>query len=595
MKLSNLKIGTRLYGGFSAVVLLMIILLSVAYANFSRLGQANFMNIHTYQVLEEVKGMLSSLIDIETGQRGFSLSGRDSSLEPLKAGENDFKVHWDKARSLTSDNPKQQERLTQLFAAQQKWMSDAIDPAIALRRDIESGKAKMDAVVELERAAKGKQAMDSMRVLIADLDKEERQLLGVRAKDAQDLQSLTGSTMIGGGMLGMVLAAVLAVWLTRNITRPMSDAVEMARRVAKGDLTAHINTTATDETGQLIGALCDMNESLARIVAEVRRGTDQIFAASSQISDGNMDLSSRTEQQASSLEETASSMEELTSTVQQNAENARQANTLAMSTSQIAQRGGAVVSEVVSTMGAINESAKKIVDIIAVIDGIAFQTNILALNAAVEAARAGDQGRGFAVVAAEVRNLAQRSAAAAREIKALIGDSVEKVDAGSKLVDQAGTTMEEVVSSVKHVAGIIAEIAAASDEQRNGIEQVNQAITQMDNVTQQNAALVEEAAAAAGAMQDQASSLAEMVALFTIDSTQLSNYAGAGGVLGGPQMSQRARAIPASQSSASRERKAKALKSLQQAKTTVARNPLVPRNVSMAKATATAGDDWQEF
>jgi methyl-accepting chemotaxis protein len=266
----------------------------------------------------------------------------------------------------------------------------------------------------------------------------------------------------------------------------------------------------------LLEALKDMNESLVRIVGEVRAGTNTIALASTQIASGNVDLSSRTESQASSLQMTASSMEELTSTVKHNADNATQANKLAATASEVAVKGGSVVSQVIATMGAINESAKKIVDIIGVIDSIAFQTNILALNAAVEAARAGEQGRGFAVVAAEVRSLAQRSAAAAKEIKTLISDSVEKVEAGTKLVDQAGSTMDEVVMSVRHVTDIISEIAAASHEQTSGIEQVNQAIIQIDDVTQQNAALVEEAAAAASALQDQARSLSTVVSVFKL-------------------------------------------------------------------------------
>jgi len=260
-----------------------------------------------------------------------------------------------------------------------------------------------------------------------------------------------------------------------------------------------------------------MNDGLVKSVSQVRTGIDTIATASSQIAAGNLDLSSRTEEQASSLEETASSMEELTSTVKQNADNARQANQLAVSASGVAEKGGAVVSRVVDTMEDINASAKKIVDIIGVIDGIAFQTNILALNAAVEAARAGEQGRGFAVVASEVRNLAQRSAAAAKEIKTLIGDSVDKVELGSKLVEEAGVTMDEVVQSVRHVTDIMSEIMAASQEQSAGIEQVNQAIGQMDQVTQQNAALVEEAAAAAESLNEQAAKLAEAVSVFKLD------------------------------------------------------------------------------
>jgi methyl-accepting chemotaxis protein len=264
-----------------------------------------------------------------------------------------------------------------------------------------------------------------------------------------------------------------------------------------------------------------MRDSLVRIVGEVRQDTDTIATASAQIASGNQDLSSRTEQQASSLEETASSMEELTSTVRQNADNARQANQLAVTASDIAVKGGTVVSQVVDTMDAINTSSKKIVDIISVIDGIAFQTNILALNAAVEAARAGEQGRGFAVVAAEVRNLAQRSASAAREIKGLIDDSVEKVESGSRLVGEAGATMDEIVASIKRVHDIMGEITAASVEQSDGIEQVNQAVAQMDQVTQQNAALVEEAAAAAESLQDQAKNLVDVVSVFQTSGNQM--------------------------------------------------------------------------
>jgi methyl-accepting chemotaxis protein len=321
--------------------------------------------------------------------------------------------------------------------------------------------------------------------------------------------------------VALVLGLVMAVWIARLVSAPLVRALDVARTVAAGDLTSHIEVKSSDETGLLMAALKDMNASLLKIVGEVRMGTDTIATASSQISAGNLDLSSRTEQQASSLEETASSMEELTGTVKQNADNARQATQLAQTASSIAVKGGTVVSQVVATMGSINESSKKIVDIISVIDGIAFQTNILALNAAVEAARAGEQGRGFAVVASEVRNLAQRSAAAAREIKQLIGASVEQVDIGALLVDQAGATMTEIVDSVRRVTDIMSEIAAASQEQTVGIEQINEAITQMDEVTQQNAALVEEAAAAAGALQDQAQVLLQAVSVFELGSAAL--------------------------------------------------------------------------
>jgi methyl-accepting chemotaxis protein len=317
--------------------------------------------------------------------------------------------------------------------------------------------------------------------------------------------------------LGALGAVLITAWLVRRLGGEPDYAAEIAKRIAAGELSVDVQTRPHDQSS-LLFAMKSMRESLANIVGQVRVATDTIATASDQIVAGNLDLSARTEQQASSLEETAASMEELTSTVKQNSESARQANQLALQASGIAQKGGAVVGQVVETMGSINESARKIVDIIGVIDGIAFQTNILALNAAVEAARAGEQGRGFAVVASEVRSLAQRSAAAAKEIKTLIGDSVNQVEAGSMLVSQAGATMEEVVVSVRRVTDIMGEITSAGQEQSAGIEQVNEAIAQMDAVTQQNAALVEEATAASQSMRDQAGSLASLVSIFTVDS-----------------------------------------------------------------------------
>jgi methyl-accepting chemotaxis protein len=322
----------------------------------------------------------------------------------------------------------------------------------------------------------------------------------------------------GGIAVALALGMVVAMWVARIVSAPLERALQVARTVAAGDLTSQIDVRSNDETGLLMGALKAMNANLLKIVGEVRAGTDTIATAANQISAGNLDLSSRTEQQASSLEETASSMEELTSTVKQNADNAREATKLAETASSIAVKGGVVVAQVVETMGSINASSTKIVDIISVIDGIAFQTNILALNAAVEAARAGEQGRGFAVVAGEVRNLAHRSAAAAKEIKELINNSVAQVGIGSQLVDQAGTTMTDIVESVRRVTNIMTEISSASQEQTAGIEQINEAITQMDTVTQQNAALVEQAAAAAGALQDQAQGLLNSASIFKLAS-----------------------------------------------------------------------------
>ncbi len=326
-------------------------------------------------------------------------------------------------------------------------------------------------------------------------------------------------TMLGlmAGLLA--LAAWMAMMITRGVTEPLHEAISVAQAVARGKLVNDFDVGAPNEVGQMLRALKEMNDSLRAIVSEVRGSIDNIGAATRDIASGNADISARLESQASNLEQTASSMEELTSTVKQNAENARQAHALVQGASAAASQGGAVVSQVVSTMGQINDGSRKIVDIIAVIDGIAFQTNILALNAAVEAARAGEQGRGFAVVASEVRNLAQRSASAAREIKDLIGSSVEKVEAGNQLADQAGVAMGDILSSVRRITEIMADIATASAEQGAGIEQVNQAVTQMDDMTQQNAALVEQTAAASASLQDQAESLVKAMSIFELGAT----------------------------------------------------------------------------
>ena len=333
----------------------------------------------------------------------------------------------------------------------------------------------------------------------------------------QDVTSMRNKLLAVGVLALLGFAAALVLIVRHVVTRPLRLATSAAEHLARGDLTVQLAPASQDEIGKLLTAMNGISHGLAGVVATIRDGTEQVATASAQIAAGNQDLSARTEHQAGSLEETASSMEELTATVRQNADNAREANDLASSASSVAVKGGDVVSQVVSTMGQINESSRKIVDIIGVIDSIAFQTNILALNAAVEAARAGEQGRGFAVVASEVRSLAQRSAEAAREIKALIGDSVDKVETGSKLVGMAGQTMDDVVASVKKVTDIMGDIMAATQEQSVGIDEVNQAIVSIDKVTQQNAALVEEASAAAQSMQEMAATLAQSVSVFKLD------------------------------------------------------------------------------
>jgi methyl-accepting chemotaxis protein len=351
-----------------------------------------------------------------------------------------------------------------------------------------------------------------------------RRQIAFEEKSFEVMAAAAGSTFVNARKLmwsavigAVVLGLGAALLTTRSIVHPLKRAVAVARTVAAGDLTADIPVHSRDETGQLMQALKDMNAALLKIVTQVHSGSEEIAIASREIAGGNLDLSARTEQQASSLEKTTSSMEEMTSTVRQNAENAQQANALAVAASDVAREAGAAVTRVVETMNDIDSTSRQIVDIISVIDGIAFQTNILALNAAVEAARASEQGRGFAVVAGEVRNLAQRSAAAAREINALLGASVEKVNVGSKLVNEAGTTMNKVVGSVQRVTDLMTEISCASREQAAGITEINQSIAKLDTMTQQNAALVEEAAGAAGSLQDQAAQLARLISTFKVD------------------------------------------------------------------------------
>jgi methyl-accepting chemotaxis protein len=514
MNLRNLRIGARLGAGFGIILALLLVMIVAVIV----IGESNRQNstaeVKTSHAHELLAGtMKSALLEGAVAMRNIGLQSETVAMQKdeaqVKAQRKIFAEARDKmaALELTKVEKELLSTIDQLDKQMEGPFVEALGKALAFDSE---GAAK---VIATSIDPPSQKAVDAINKLV-QIQQEETNLLFEGAEAAgKQLRNL----LILLGAVAFAIGVVCAWRITRSITQPLQGAVAIAKTVAVGDLSSRIAVTGTDETAELLDALQHMNDSLVKIVGEVRQGTDAIATASGEIATGNFDLSSRTEQQASSLEETASSMEELTATVKQNADNARQANQLAVAASDVAIRGGDVVAQVVETMDSINASSKKIVDIISVIDGIAFQTNILALNAAVEAARAGEQGRGFAVVASEVRNLAQRSAGAAKEIKTLIADSVEKVDAGSKLVEQAGATMDEVVSSVKRVTDIMGEITAASHEQSAGIEQVNQAISQMDQVTQQNAALVEQAAAAAESMQDRAKALADAVSVFKLD------------------------------------------------------------------------------
>jgi methyl-accepting chemotaxis protein len=520
--MKNLKIGTRLAFSYAAVLILMAIVIVVTLGRMGDMKDATDRVVNTSMKNQRNVAEWTRIIEVNRalvemayrtpepaqvkliGERIAAGSVRSTELQQtIKAGLR---------------NPKSQAQLEEVVAARV--------PYAAARKALLAAKMAGDneaaqRIFESQMLPTSVVYVESISKLAAAQQKSAEKFVS----DATAAYDTARTTLIGMGVLAIGLGVTFGIFITRSIVRPIQDAVAVADRVSSGDLSSQFTVTTRDETGQLMAALQKMNDNLLGIVTRVRAGTETIATASAEIAAGNLDLSSRTEQQAGSLEETASSMEELTSTVRQNADNARRANTMASEAASIAGQGGAVIAQVVGTMSEINASSRKIVDITSVIDSIAFQTNILALNAAVEAARAGEQGRGFAVVASEVRNLAHRSAAAAKEIKSLIDDSVQKVEAGTTLVDSAGTTMTNIVQSISLVTGIMSEISHASDEQSAGIEQVNAAITEMDQATQQNAALVEQAAAAAGSMQEQAAYLADVVSVFKTGSSTVAAHA----------------------------------------------------------------------
>ncbi|SFN17919.1 methyl-accepting chemotaxis protein [Variovorax sp. OV329] len=510
----NLKIATKLMVAFGAVLVLTV------FVGLFSVAQLSKVNDLSTDIADNWMPSTRSLLEMKASMARF----RQQEVQFVGALTEDDFTYYEKGMA------EGWERWMKFRSAYEKLVSSPEEKSIFAEylKNMDAYAQEHKKIVVATRAQREGQADslsrgESLRIyreMMSLLDKMVQLNVdgGEAASDtASRVYANSRNLILGILLVCVVLGMLLALTIARIVAKPLTEAVRVAQAVAGGDLGSRIEVNTRDETGQLLGALREMNTSLVRIVSEVRTGTDTIATASGQIASGNQDLSSRTEEQASSLEQTAASMEQLTSTVKQNADNARQANQLAVSASEVAVKGGTVVGQVVDTMASINASSKKIVDIIGVIDGIAFQTNILALNAAVEAARAGEQGRGFAVVASEVRNLAQRSAAAAKEIKGLIDDSVGKVQAGSELVGEAGHTMQEIVGSVKRVTDIMGEITAASLEQTQGIDQINQAISQMDQVTQQNAALVEEAAAAAQSLQEQAGSLVQAVSVFRIE------------------------------------------------------------------------------
>jgi methyl-accepting chemotaxis protein len=601
MNLSNMKVGMRLALGFALVLVLMVILTVVGVVRMAqiqnRLDHVVSVNNVVTRLVVDMRNNVSERV---TSLRTLTLMTDPADMEPEL---NRFKEQTGKYDAL-------QQKLAEKFAieasaeekallAQIKDAEGVAMPAIAKASSLYLANNAMDAtrVMVKEIRPAQKKWLDALDQLGALEDKQNNQTqVDAEAQFASARNFMLVLLALAVGM-GVAAATVITRGLLKQLGGEPTYTAKIATSIAEGDLSIGIDTKSSDR-GSLLSEMKQMRNSLVDIVSQVRRGTQTITTASREIAAGNVDLSSRTELQASSLEKTASAMEELTSTVKQNADNAREANQLAATASDVARKGGEVVSQVVGTMGEINSSASKIADIIGVIDGIAFQTNILALNAAVEAARAGEQGRGFAVVASEVRNLAQRSAAAAKEIKTLIGDSVEKIGRGSKLVGQAGVTMDEVVDSVKRVTNIMSEIANASVEQSAGIEQVNLSIIEMDGMTQQNAALVEQAAAAFQSLQDQASELQRVVSIFKLAEGE--EAAAEAPALAATSTAVATRAVvarPARRPAASPQLKKPAAARKAGTKADEAPAPASDSGSSTSKkvAAAAASDDWEEF
>jgi len=512
MKLSHLSVGLRLGASFGAILLITALIAAAGMWRIASLQSASE-RVATQEIEQRtlVEDWASDIrlnwVRTEAFLKAIDRDYMDKLTADTQATAKGMEAKVQRIETLVQGD--QAKGLLAAIGTARKAYNDKLSEIRDLHR---GGEPNVPALVDKDLrplADKYLQSLDDLRKTMAAQLAESQADTSTLAKASQVLLGV-------GTLVAVALGALMGLTVTRSIVRPLQQGQQAAESIADGDLTHPITASGNDETGQLLQALSTMQSRLATIVGNVRYSAEGVATASAEIASGNNDLSARTEQQASALEETAASMEELGSTVRQNADNARTANQLAMSASTVAQQGGDVVAEVVDTMKGINDSSRKIADIISVIDGIAFQTNILALNAAVEAARAGEQGRGFAVVAGEVRSLAQRSAEAAKEIKGLIGTSVERVERGTALVDKAGATMTEVVSAIRRVTDIMGEISAASSEQSQGVSQVGEAITQMDQATQQNAALVEQSAAAADSLKTQAGQLVDAVAVFRL-------------------------------------------------------------------------------
>ncbi|MCP3136450.1 methyl-accepting chemotaxis protein [Pyxidicoccus xibeiensis] len=498
----NLSITRKLLLAFGTMVAIIIGLVVSAYSTLNRVGVASIADTESHQVMIAVRTLEGDMADLETGQRGFVITGDEKFLEPYASARVSFVQNLNQLRELTTESRQQQERLQEARDLLQQWLSQHLEPLIAQRRDVNSGRGELAQLIAVEQTARGKQAADRIRAVLNEVANEESKLLTQRLKDTDAMTESLYQTLIGGGILGAVLAALLSFLLTRSIVRPLGEAVQVTGQLTAGDLTAVITTRGKDETGQMLTGMRDMIQRLSGVISEVRGAAGSLSSASTQVASAAQGLSQGTSTQAASVEETTASLEQLNTTISQNAEHSREMEQMALKGARDAEESGRAVKETVSAMNAIAER-------ISIVEEIAYQTNLLALNAAVEAARAGEHGRGFSVVATEVRKLAERSQKAAKEIGGLATSSV-------RVAERSGQLLTDLVPSIHRTASLVQQVTTVSKEQAIGVSQMNRAMMQVDQVTQRNASAAEELSSTAEEMASQAESLLQMMTFFRL-------------------------------------------------------------------------------
>lgn len=502
--LQNMSIARKLQTGFGLMVLILLALVSASYLSFARLQQARALDIHTFEVLLELRGMMKSLVDRETGERGFLLTGGEEFLEPLREGRGTFDEHLAQARRLTSDNPHQQERLQRLQALNETWLNNYLEPMLALRRDVNEGRAEFSKLIEQVRAAKGKHFMDQMRSIEAELEEEEFELLKQRRAQTEALAAQLYAMLLGGGAVGVLLALLLSWVLARSITQPITQAVAITHQLAAGDLSIPITPQGRDEPAMMMMSLKEMVRKFAGVLGEARAASMALTSASEQVSSAAQTLSQGTNTQASSVEETSHNVQQINLSIDRTAKTSHELEKLALSGARDAEQSGQAVENTVQAMNSI-------VAQISIVDEIAYQTHLLALNAAIEAARAGEHGRGFAVVSSEVRKLSERSQKATQEIGALASSSL-------KIADRSGKLLATLVPAIQRTAGLMKEVSTACSEQATGATQISQSMLQIDQVTQRNAAAAEELSTTAEELASQAEALQQTMDFFRLGS-----------------------------------------------------------------------------